>query len=742
MRMKHRLLIGLAVAVFVVAAGSFAYLTSDIWTQGHSRMETGYSSRSGGSSAPESGAVSSAGHAEEFDGEATMTVHVPSSYGMGDATQPGNAFVMFNADEVGHSRDGTLTMTGTTSARTAKIVVTHTPLSPDGGKVDVYTLGKYVPGSTTWSYTFGEKLGNMQPGLNEYVARAYDGESKQIGEMTAITYTWAATYPGDRETSTLDVRWTPARRVSAIDVLARAGDMDGRVHRYALNKMRTEQSSCPMGYQTLELKAAPTSAVTRGLISEEKLYDVGAVASGEYEGSTVYVVQESAYECFGHIKDETIVYHFIQRTDGSLLRADADATSILTSDMPWDGRSVVDGSGPAAVRIDGSGVRLVRCTDFCATWNAAVETSLSPAAGFSSADTPVYNGADGCFLVERSDGFLEDYQVDVKLGNISWLDGSRTNTVYTGNPVTGGCGGQPHHCNWTYQGDPSELERVGTTEDGLEVYQEKLTKAEVAAMSSGTTTYNGAGPQSLYDVYWSMARYGEFEDITPERFLSYHPAIYVKDPLGRLLYYQGERFGPAVECGKPVIYLYPERTRDISVYVEPTGGFTVTDPPYNDGWHVRSTPDSLITNYADGETYPYLFWEGHGDEYERPTRGFVVPRGEVHALLVEKLALLGLNDKESADFMEFWEPRLSRSPYVFVTFVDQPTFDTIAPLTVEPAPDSVIRVFMDYEPLDGPVDVEPLPIVTPVREGFSVVEWGGALHAGDRGMCPADVLLR
>ena len=49
-----------------------------------------------------------------------------------------------------------------------------------------------------------------------------------------------------------------------------------------------------------------------------------------------------------------------------------------------------------------------------------------------------------------------------------------------------------------------------------------------------------------------------------------------------------------------------------------------------------------------------------------------------------------------------------------------------AKLTVTPEPDTVIRVFMAYKPLDGYVEIAPQTLVAPERNGFTVVEWGGA----------------
>ncbi len=182
------------------------------------------------------------------------------------------------------------------------------------------------------------------------------------------------------------------------------------------------------------------------------------------------------------------------------------------------------------------------------------------------------------------------------------------------------------------------------------------------------------------------------------------------------------------EMGKPVIYLYPEKTSAISVNVEPTGGISISEPELKDGWNVIATPESAIYNIADRTVYPYLFWEGFATNFETPKEGFVIPVSEVERFFDAKLAVLGLNKKEISDFKEFWVPLLSEKPYYFITFVPQKTFDEYAPLTVTPTPDSVIRVFFDYKGLDKTIRVKEQKLITPERNGFTVVEWGGRLY--------------
>lgn len=220
------------------------------------------------------------------------------------------------------------------------------------------------------------------------------------------------------------------------------------------------------------------------------------------------------------------------------------------------------------------------------------------------------------------------------------------------------------------------------------------------------------------------------EKLTYEGFLAMHPMIFWSDPFGRVFELHSDEFLPVAECGKPVIYLYPEQTQKVNVQVQPAGGFSVTEPLYpTGGWNVVAEPSGRLTDTRDNKNWSYLFWEGQGSVVGTPeTRGFVVARAEVPAFLERTLTSLGLNTQERKDFAEFWVPRMQRAPYYFVTFYGNELMNRIAPLRVTPRPDSVIRVLMDYQPLMEQKVVEPLPITTPARDGFTVVEWGGVLH--------------
>jgi hypothetical protein len=50
------------------------------------------------------------------------------------------------------------------------------------------------------------------------------------------------------------------------------------------------------------------------------------------------------------------------------------------------------------------------------------------------------------------------------------------------------------------------------------------------------------------------------------------------------------------------------------------------------------------------------------------------------------------------------------------------------PLNVSPAPETVIRINMEFKALDAPIEVKTQVLPeTPIRQGFTLVEWGGTI---------------
>ncbi len=180
-----------------------------------------------------------------------------------------------------------------------------------------------------------------------------------------------------------------------------------------------------------------------------------------------------------------------------------------------------------------------------------------------------------------------------------------------------------------------------------------------------------------------------------------------------------------VTAAKPIIYLYPEKETVCTVKLDYNGRFTATYPELSEqGWeNFTAYPDGTLV-FPDGRQYYALFWEGAGDaEYDFST-GFCVKGSDTAAFLSEILLKLGLNAKESNEFIIYWLPIMQDNEYNLISFQTTAYTDT-AKLTVTPAPDTIIRVFMAYKPLENAAKITPQTIETPQRTGFTVVEWGG-----------------
>lgn len=359
---------------------------------------------------------------------------------------------------------------------------------------------------------------------------------------------------------------------------------------------------------------------------------------------------------------------------------------------------------------------------------------------------PVYGdfflGKNQGLYVKAADGTYKIYSMKISIldakniANVTWNDGTKNNEPYTYKTV-GGCGATGFLALASDDKiTENDVVQIGKTGNGEAVYGLKDPNADFLKKwyKENIDAFSSALFQDMNkDGFWSLnGKTDKFsKSTTYQQFLNAHPLFYWRDQFGRLVRFMASNYVMGSGgCGKPVIYLYPEQTENVSVKVTPTGGMSVSDPAYGQGWNVSADPQSNITNLADGKTYPYLFWEGRGDAvYQMPTRGFVASRAALGNLMDEKLAQLGLIPKEIADFKEFWLPKMlaENKPYYFVTFVSRQVIDKLAPLSINPQPDTIIRVLMDYKGLNSYENVPGFNIQTPERKGFTAVEWGGVL---------------
>jgi len=453
------------------------------------------------------------------------------------------------------------------------------------------------------------------------------------------------------------------------------------------------------------------------------IYKIGTVASDMYAGGDVWLAIASDEGPGGDY-----AYHFINQ-HGKITLITKNSYELFTGDSLNRAKFSVDSTSTLPSLIFPSKISYNNSTftlDTATNNNAALFdqsyklTDLKliftdPELGDVYSDIPGSGKANG-FYIKAPDGTLRAYSLDIgffdknhNLPAITWNDGA-TNTVEYVDTDRGGCG-STNYASVVSGVSMSDLTAAGQTSTGDTVYQ-----------------LSDANNPILQNIYKNDYNPYNAPKLAYADFIAARPAFFWFDSFGRLIKFQRADFIPQAECGKPVIYLYPQKTTDVSVRIDPRGGLTASEPTYDAGWNVSATPDSQLTDLDTGVVYPYLFWEGRGGIYTTPEKGFVVAAKDVHSFLVEKLTKLGLNRKEQKDFIDFWELRMTGAPYFFVTFLGNQEMDQIAPLTISPKPDSVIRILMDFRPLPKPISVAGYDIKTPARNGFTVVEWGGVLR--------------
>lgn len=177
---------------------------------------------------------------------------------------------------------------------------------------------------------------------------------------------------------------------------------------------------------------------------------------------------------------------------------------------------------------------------------------------------------------------------------------------------------------------------------------------------------------------------------------------------------------------KPIIYLYPTQDMEVSVELGYNEKITVSYPKYLSGWNVLAKTDGTIIDLATGRNLYALYYESEnvvGFKVEK--EGFVIKGEDTISFLEEKLAILGLTEREAEEFIVYWLPKLEANKYNYIRFATTDEINANMPLKINPSPDTTIRVLMIYKGLETPIDVYEQQLKIPNRTGFVAVEWGG-----------------
>ncbi|MEJ2636966.1 MAG: hypothetical protein P8184_16970, partial [Calditrichia bacterium] len=166
--------------------------------------------------------------------------------------------------------------------------------------------------------------------------------------------------------------------------------------------------------------------------------------------------------------------------------------------------------------------------------------------------------------------------------------------------------------------------------------------------------------------------------------------------------------GPVVR--KPNIYIYPTETCSVTIKLEfPLGGKIIdSEPVYNDGWSVKVKTSGKID-----DEYDYLYYEAKCPEVYQYDAGWIVTKDSLNEFFSGNLRHAGFNEKENADFREYWIPKLVDHKYYIIYPQYSRDIQKIIRLKSSIKPDNILRLFYVIKGINSRKEGLPAPVRIP-----------------------------
>ena len=192
--------------------------------------------------------------------------------------------------------------------------------------------------------------------------------------------------------------------------------------------------------------------------------------------------------------------------------------------------------------------------------------------------------------------------------------------------------------------------------------------------------------------------------------------------------FQNLKTALGIGCYKPNIYIYGADGELVEVIFLEPGLLVTTDPFYDveNGWRVTAENDGTLRG-GNGMEYGYLFYESATERNMFVTEeGFFIDDKKRAEEFEEILTAYGFNEKEIADFVEFWDEKLEAGVDYLMYPQYTETVDMAMPIDISPVPDNICRIWFVFEEYRQQ-DYKPATIEAFTRDGYSVIEWGGMI---------------
>lgn len=245
-------------------------------------------------------------------------------------------------------------------------------------------------------------------------------------------------------------------------------------------------------------------------------------------------------------------------------------------------------------------------------------------------------------------------------------------------------------------------------------------------LTSPTATYIPEYLISKWYGYWGDTPSADAlkkAELTHQKWLKYKESDEYKEKLARLNLMRKPGYG--INVYKPNIYIYPMVTSDITLTFERPGLLEIAIPPYGENWKVMVNPDGTILA-EDENTYGFLFYESLSWPFMFQTDGgWLIESHTREEQFKDILTEYGFNRREMEDFIEYWSNKLEKGVDYAMYPQTTPVVDGAMPVNINPFPDSLYRIWFVFEenaPLPSPGEIKPF-----IREGYTIIEWGGLI---------------
>jgi len=237
------------------------------------------------------------------------------------------------------------------------------------------------------------------------------------------------------------------------------------------------------------------------------------------------------------------------------------------------------------------------------------------------------------------------------------------------------------------------------------------------ALAVASNSFHGKSGRDLMDFVTGRKKLG-FTPIENNEGLQDGLDV-INDEFGFDLY-PGRGHSKKVNVKKPNIYLYADSDMDVRITLGNAQCITASIPEYKGGW------DAAIRDGSLNACEDYLFYEAAIDEsLLQKTSGYVLRAGRLEEDLEAVLDATLYSAKEKADFLEYWLGELDSGTDYLMCPQSFEAIEGIMKLYSSVEPDSVNRYWYWFVPL--PEEYEEAGIVPAVRDGYTIVEWGGIL---------------